>query len=461
MVMLLACQDDSYNIVCFKDVNSEYQSLKISRDIDVLSPSDAVKVAKMSMFGYDCTKSSNKDVLNAVPIEDAKGNILMYAVNFNDGYIIVSATKKYYPILALIDKGTYTGAKSDNGQDIILRELIEIVNAAIDGKVSLDDNSWSYYEKNIFPEALQTKVSDSYIDVVNEYTGEWYMDGYNIYYLNQKPENMPDDLYNEFCEIASEFDRYDHNYMECSFIVENIYETTEVIGPFCTTTWHQRAPYNVGLGADYPLGCTTIAAAQIMRYLQYPTSYSWANMSSTLPINQVDTVLTNFLAQLRNNIGVDSGGAANLTETKHALANHYGFNKKGKYSVEIKNHNISDVTSSLLNNLPIFMAGRDKADDGAHVWVCDGRRYSRTNTEYYLYVIPTWEDEITSLYNVETRTLLSNEFFMYHMNMGGESVSANGYYLDYRISVPSDNLEYNFDEKRKDIVITINEDDED
>ncbi len=56
------------------------------------------------------------------PIKDASDRTLMYAVNYEDGYIIVSATKNYYPVLAEVDHGTYTGEKTGTGQDVLMNE---------------------------------------------------------------------------------------------------------------------------------------------------------------------------------------------------------------------------------------------------------------------------------------------------------------------------------------------------
>ena len=37
----------------------------------------------------------------------------MYAVNYDDGYAIVSATKNYHPVLAVVDHGTYSQSRKN------------------------------------------------------------------------------------------------------------------------------------------------------------------------------------------------------------------------------------------------------------------------------------------------------------------------------------------------------------
>lgn len=57
--------------------------------------------------------------------------------------------------------------------------------AAIDGKLTIEGKPWSIYEEVPFERAVETKVSDDYTAVANDYIEEWYMAGYNIYQLGQ------------------------------------------------------------------------------------------------------------------------------------------------------------------------------------------------------------------------------------------------------------------------------------
>lgn len=306
---------------------------KISKDISNLSADDAIKVANLFSHGSVLTKSENlKEVKSVVPIKDASERTLMYAVNYDDGYAVVSATKKYHPVLATVDHGTYTGEKTGTGQDVLMNEYMVATEAAIDGEITIEGNPWSVYEEVPFEMPVRTKVSDEYYDVVNQYTSEWYNAGYNIYYLNQQPENMPDDMYAEFCDYASYHDRPDHDYMQCSFIVENTDDFRFQRGPYIDTFWGQRGAYNDGLNGDLPLGCTTIAIAQIMKSICHPSTIDWAAMPNVLEYYQTNITLTDFLAQLRGDIGVDNNGGATITEVKTAICSQYGYRPEFGFS---------------------------------------------------------------------------------------------------------------------------------
>ena len=420
---------------------------KISKDISVLSADDAIKVANLFAHGNVLTKSETlKDVRNVVPIKDASDRTLMYAVNYDDGYTIVSATKNYHPVLAVVDHGTYTGEKTGTGQDVLMNEYMVATEAAMDGEITIEGNPWSVYEEVPFEVPAQTKVSDEYYDVVNQYTSEWYNAGYNIYYLNQQPENMPDDIYAEFCDYARDYDRPDHDYMQCSFIVENDAPYMVRHECFLQTSWGQKEAYNDGLEADLPLGCTTIAIGQIMKYLEYPSSINWDAMPNWLGENQVNECLTDFLKTLRERIGVDQYGGATICEVKEALSTYYGYN-----SLSIINHAQPSVKASLAQGIPVYMRGVDANLNEGHAWVCDGYYTTHPQTEYKLYVIPMGGGTITSLTNIHSVIVYPESFTVFnyfHMNWGWYG-NNNGYFYQDNVSVNSTN----FNVDRKNLII--------
>ena len=329
-----------------------------------------------------------------------------------------------------------------------MNEYVEATQAAIDGKITIDGNPWAVYEEVPYNAPAQTKVSDAYTEVANEYIEDWYMSGYNIYQLNTKPENMPYDMYETFCDYARDFDRPNHDYMQCSFIVENDTRIRHDIRPMCTTTWGQGFPYNVGLSnINIPLGCTTIAAAQIMKAMKFPSSVNWNAMPYSLSSDQVNSVLASFLAELRGQIGVGDDGAANINQVYNALTNYYGYN------LSIINHNIAMVESSLLSGKPVYMRGEDNDLEFGHAWVCDGYRCTMPQVEYYLYVIPMSEDvsNLSFLENIHTGIVYDNILTVlkhYRMNWGWYG-NYNGYFLDSSIST----IEGDYSVNRKELII--------
>ena len=63
---------------------------KISKDIENLTAEDAVKVANLFNHGNVLTKSETlKEVKSVVPVKDENDRTLMYAVNYDDGYMLI------------------------------------------------------------------------------------------------------------------------------------------------------------------------------------------------------------------------------------------------------------------------------------------------------------------------------------------------------------------------------------
>ena len=106
-ILISACTsyiDDNQN-----SIKPVVRVLGISATDSLLTPSDASVVALIERGGQILTKGViTEEVEEVIPIHDEEGNIIMYAVNYsNGGYVIVSATKDYYPVLARVEE-TYT-----------------------------------------------------------------------------------------------------------------------------------------------------------------------------------------------------------------------------------------------------------------------------------------------------------------------------------------------------------------
>jgi hypothetical protein len=328
-----------------------------------------------------------------------------------------------------------------------MNEYMVATEAAMDGEISVDKSVWSEYEEVPFQFTPQTKVSDEYNDVLNHYLEDWYMAGYNIYRLNQKPENMPDDMYAEFCDYARDYDRPDHDYMQCSIIVENDNPQITIVGPLCQTTWDQESPYNSALNYSTPLGCTTIAAGQIMRCLQYPANLPWNHMPNSLSNGQTSDTLSTFLATLKCNI-YDEQDYANINKVKRALENAYNYDDI--YNLSIINHNATKSTASLQSGIPVYMRGLIPSSNTGHAWVCDGYRSNIYMTTYSLYVIPLGISEISYLTNIYTVDIYQSSTFFFHHNWGWGGQN-NGYYVDSNVSTNNGV----FSSDRKDLIIAL------
>ena len=98
-----------------------------------LSAGDAAAIARIFRNGNRPTRAGSGAVVrNVVTIRDAAGRPAIYAVNLQEGYLLISATKRCYPILAQIDRGTFTLDREPSGLDVVLQEMTETIEAARD-----------------------------------------------------------------------------------------------------------------------------------------------------------------------------------------------------------------------------------------------------------------------------------------------------------------------------------------
>ena len=414
-----------------------------------LSTDDAATVARIFRNGNRPTRAGSGAVIrNVVTISDAAGRPAIYAVNLQEGYLLISATKAYYPVLAQIDSGSFTPDREPSGLDVVIQELLEAVEAARDSAAVFDCRpAWFPYEERTRPERVRTRMTDDeFYDIQNEWYGKWYNEGVDTHRLAIKPDDMPEDIYQRFCETAIGDDAWvetPYNCMETAIITEKYDDTGRMKGPFLTTKWGQKNGYNALFeNKDQPLGCVTIAVGQLMRYYQHPAYFGWSDM----PDATSNATLSSFLTRLHGELRVTDGGSSNIDHAKRVLES-YG------YHCSKRGHDASTVYTMLNSNLPVYTRGEDKARNKGHAWVIDGSNSITAYTEYKLYTLNNglprpWYVELDS-----ERVYHAQDVF-FHMNWGQYGLY-NGWFLDTRISFKNDKNEIcNYSSDRKDLLIT-------
>lgn len=435
-------------------------NLKISDSSNVVTSDEAVSIVKITdILNGRKTKAELKEVDNVVALSNDNGKIVMYAVNYKDnkGYTLISASKKYYPILAQIEKGSFNDSIFSTGTSIMLDEydyVISNVELLPADTISKMRKLWYPYEKgiNLPYSGTRTNEFDSFIaNTLQEWSNN--EDVHDFYNLYEAQNRMPSYLYSAFCAVAEGASHPDYDYMTYSFIVESIdrvsYDPDDYM---ITTTWGQRFPYNNSVeeldsgNVPYPLGCGAIAMGQIMKYHQWPNYFVWSYMPSVLDnsINS-ETVLSRFLEELAQNIRLEGENihSSNITNVRNSLINVYDYNP----NCSIVAHNITTVKNSLFNYGPVFMKGHT-TDGAGHGWVCDGYGYTQNQIFYTLYIIATSStlEYITAGDPVYGEKINSGEYF--HMNWG-ENGLYNGWFVSNNSAT---SVIQGYTEDRKDLI---------
>lgn len=178
-ILCSGCQSES-PLEVEKSISQEQvnqANILLDRETTDLTANDAVTVASLFNSTKENTRSGIKgDITNVVTIKDDEGNPMIYAVNYEDGYILISATTSFYPILAVVDKGHYSTENKQTGQQLIIGDNIENIRAAKSGDVKFPvEHLWNKYIKDdaISQEESKTRAqSDEYWEAYNN----WYAD---------------------------------------------------------------------------------------------------------------------------------------------------------------------------------------------------------------------------------------------------------------------------------------------
>ena len=425
----------------------------IAPEITNLKSSDAEIVANRFVSFFN-SRSEDRHVKNVVTIPNSEGEPALYAVNFDNGYVIVSASKNLPPIVADVDNGNFSLEDQPSGRDIIIQQLIsESDYWRKNGGNDEYREEWRHFveypseaPENLSRAEIQSDPWTAMYAQLIEFEDMGY-ECHRLYTFEDDQDFMPDEILAKFKSRA----KHEDNIWEDEYGENFMYETAIVVkkdmpsygsSTCCLNTqWAQGLPYNYMLGDDRPLGCVTIAVGQIMKYHQYPNTFNWSGMPDKLSF-ATNCVLTNFLKRIHDELGVDDNGVANIKDAERVLKS-YG------YHTSIKNHN-----NGSFSNLPAFCQGVDSRINEGHAWVCDGSSHYSFHTAYELYVFdntyyPNFKYMLTS-----SDDKYSESQTLYHMNWGwgGEH---DGYYMDNNISLMTKKYGLvNYKNSRKDIYIT-------
>lgn len=233
-------------MACHKETNIIYESGN-SREIGdivvvgipkgnvTLTEVDAATVAKLYLKNKIATKTvTPKAIKNVVTIPDEFGEPAIYAINFEDGFVWVSATKKLCPILAVVEHGTFSLEESKVGIELIKQEYLQMIRQS-----EVTDSIrrlWHQYEISVGNSDVRTRTSSEYEDELADLKEYAWEEGYKVYRLSDAVENdMPQDIINGFEDIACDayagtsFDGSEYDYTQTAYVLERNFEKRTAI----------------------------------------------------------------------------------------------------------------------------------------------------------------------------------------------------------------------------------------
>lgn len=458
-IILLGACTQSYDEPEAKRANIPLESPKnaigISPSTKDITAGEAMIVADIYKLNVNNSRSfSSASPMNVVTITNDDGVPTLYAVNYTDGYIIVSASKSSQPIQAIVEHGTFKLNDTPFGRDVVINELVESITYARN-KNSIEDtkNSWLQYEKRVneYVGEQSRAVDPDLTDARGDLRYELESQGYEVIRTWEETEGLPTSIINQFKEDinsrANEFYEETGQDADRAWLIAIKSESTfKEITPKLTTVWSQNDPYDLAVPGRKPLGCVTVAVAQLMRYYKKPAYFDWDSMPNKLEsyagfkpttdpsqTNDSEGILVNFLALLRSQLKVNDNGGSNIDKALDVLKA-YGYN--------------ASITTTPYEN-PCYTRGEDKKLDAGHAWIIDGTRTWDGYTEYILY-FPSVAKYPEYVYTDINRQIKPDaNIFHEYMNWGWGGTH-NGWFRRDMIETP----EGNFSSDRKYISIS-------
>ncbi len=308
-LMVFSCQED---MLLEKDVHEDFvEEQSMSQEFTYAVSLDDVNKALSKLP----QKSRSSDYTISV-VKDSVDNPTMYIVNYgmNDGFVILSTTKKATPVLAYSDQGHFDAGNKEHPVSLWLKDAEAFVRYS--QNLPEDSIKEAVYEWNTLlhnptltnQKRPQPKSRYNYI-TEEEYQElqtlviaerfSWDAKGYHTYTLDDF--SLGDELLDLFRERAQGaiYPLYEDYWNEFTFIVEHSEGHTNIIETV-KTHWTQNWPYNKycyipGTTTRSVVGCGPLAVGQIMYYYGYPNTFDWATMKG---FNDDDLI-----AQMLNQVG--------------------------------------------------------------------------------------------------------------------------------------------------------------
>lgn len=368
-------------------------------------------------------------------IRDAEGNPSIYVLNRPNGggFVLVSATKDYYPVLGYSDKGNFDigGIESIGGleewKDCIVGNIAEAAYQPAD-TLRKYRSMWHRYEDNRF----EIKKADATRSISNSELTELQnimMDSIMSWGTSVKIHNVTENIFGNTTEyenflnllqgvIAPEYMEY---WEDLSVWVERTTRTHIKVDNFVMSTWNQSPGYN----ECFPLlkngelayaGCGPVAAGQVMRYFEHPATLDWDAMPLNYPTRTTSQLLRDIAD--RSDAEYEEDGTTTKLENIAKTLKSYGYSVSHPSSP-------SPIIANCEDKKPIITRGNKPNTDIGHAWIISGIDYT---TDYHRYEL--WTFMLPNKFEKFPQDYLPNYYRtdLQYMNWGWGGIQ-NGFLL--------------------------------
>ena len=452
LVILFSCTNDDSSMPGLADVRQiattdVYVSvLDTNKTVNMDKAKYVAQLYREKNFSETVTKNAAaKEVSEVELVRNEEGEELFYIVNYanNQGFVLVSATQDYEPVLAYSEEGNFSMEHIEqSGSSLWIDEqkmVMQAIKAAPDSIRRKYRSAWFPY--SVKQERLvQTRTYDDVMQMLTDSIERWRSEGYEIFRLCDLYNNLddfPEQVIQEAYLAAQSAPHLYGGQHAVTFILRREFADHEELAPLLQTKWNQTGGYAEFTDNHYPVGCVAVAMGQIMKYYEYPIAYDWDAMADLWPTSVTASFLSEIGGSVHMEYGADGSGAY-IEDAVDAFRNIYG------YSLAARGSGIASFSArkELKKYHPVYMQGfgyQYTASTGqrqyaGHAWVCDGYRRDESGIEYAVYILqgndPNSEPtEITYIYTYKEGGDY-NIVSYYHMNWGWGGAN-NGYFYEY------------------------------
>lgn len=312
---------------------------------------------------YDMASLPTKGSIRSVAIEpfiDQDGETLMYFVNYDDGWKILSADKRTPAVIAQGDVGSISMSSENEG----LVAWLEMTAEDMKRIIHSEDGQLTFTSEEIFSHKREwAKASgkeplrfhgDS-LPIIPNYDGEWQL-------VSTWTEEV---YYDDTCHLVQ-------------------------------AHWDQWHPYNYycppkdsGSG-NKPAGCAPVACGEMLQFLCDHFNYNLVLGWNGYYVN-VDDVGLEYTAYLDNYatplllriLGEELNAQYSDASTSvyNSLTKIKNFYSSVGISSEKQSYSVTKLTQNLLNGMPVLVSAQSSSS--GHAFIIDG--YKRTRTRYLEY----------------------------------------------------------------------------
>lgn len=356
-------------------------SVAFNSNDNTVGLSEALEVASSfasSEKSFFLTRSSDPTVKEAFSIKDTDGLPLFHVVNYEDGgFVLVAGDNRLQPVQAYSTKGKFTANKAAYpfGLKVWMESVQDSLRTIKNNRLEQDNETQAAWRK--YSEDIKSLMATRSLD----------------------PESgLPP-------------------------------EADTIVGPFITDSWHQAEPYNMSLTEQIAyysdgvscfyytpvIGCKPLAIARIMRYHQYPTTFSWNNMPDNTATSTTKSFLKNVHDAVKSYANLHnypfnyyytwiyennewylerSTSVNRFFPIGSFMCSQYGYAAGTDISYSTSSYNA--MKRDLIDHgLPCIISGGNYDESKGHSWICDG----------YHYIFEHWLDNNNEPIGVETTFL--------------------------------------------------------